>query len=86
MTGSPRAYPDDRIPRLASVAQSAGFIAGYQRAADREWAASEVRAAWAASLWVGVVFAKQDLAEGGSEHVDRLAAEIDERFAHAALR
>ena len=43
------------------------------------------RAAWAASLWVGLVFAKQDLAEGGSEHVDRLAAEIDERVAHAAL-
>jgi hypothetical protein len=76
---------EDGSDPIASVAQSADLIAGYQRAADREWAASEVRAAWAASLWVGLVFAKQDLAEGGSEHLERLAPEIDERLALAAL-
>jgi Ser/Thr protein kinase RdoA (MazF antagonist) len=70
---------------VASIAQTADFITSYRRFADREWAASEVRDAWAAALWVGLIFAKQEAAEGGSEHVDRLAAEIDERLRLAAL-
>jgi hypothetical protein len=47
----------------ASVAQTADFITSYQRFADREWEASEVRDAWAASLWLGLFFAKQEAAE-----------------------
>ncbi len=70
---------------IASVAQTADFVTGYRRFADREWGASEVHAAWAAALWPALVFAKQDLAEGGGEHADRLAGEIDERLHLAAL-
>jgi len=71
---------------IASVAQTADFITSYQRFADREWEASEVGDAWAASLWLGLVFAKQEAAEGGSQQLDRLAGEIDERLYRAALR
>jgi hypothetical protein len=70
---------------IASVAQTADFITSYQRFADREWGASEVRDAWAAVLWVGLIFAKQETAEGGSQLRDRLATEIDERLDRAAL-
>jgi hypothetical protein len=70
---------------IASVAQTADFIGSYRRWADREWEASEVRDAWAAGLWLGLVFAKQDLAEGSSEQLDRLAGEIDERLERAEL-
>ena len=71
---------------IASVAQTADFITRYQRFADREWGASEVRDAWAAGLWLELIFAKQDAAEGGSQQLDRLATEIDERLHRAALR
>ena len=71
---------------IASVAQTDDFITSYQRFADREWKASEVRDAWAASLWLGLVFAKQEAAEGGSQQLDRLAGEIDERLHRAALK
>ena len=70
----------------ASVAQTADFITCYQRFADREWEASEVRDAWAASLWLGLFFAKQEAAEGSSQQLDRLADEIDERLHRAALK
>ena len=69
----------------ASVSQTADFIANYQRAAGREWDPPDVQDAWAASLWVGLTFAKQDAAEGGSEHVGHLARDIDERLHRAAL-
>jgi len=71
---------------IASVAQTDDFITSYQRFADREWEALEVRDAWAASLWLGLVFAKQEAAEGGSQQLDRLAGEIDERLHRAALK
>ena len=35
---------------------------------------------------LGLVFAKQEAAEGGSQQLDRLAAEIDERLHRAALK
>jgi len=70
----------------ASVAQTADFITSYQLQAGREWEASEVRDAWAAGLWVRLIYAKQETAEGGSQQLDRLATEIDERLDHAALR
>jgi hypothetical protein len=69
----------------ASVAQTADFIASYQVHAGREWDRWEVRDAWAAGLWDRLTYAKQDTAEGGSEHVARLAAEIEERLDQAAL-
>lgn len=69
---------------IASVAQTADFITSYQRFAGREWEASEVRNAWAAGLWLGLIFAKQEAAEGGSQQLDRLATEIDERLDRAA--
>ena len=71
---------------IASVAQTDDFITSYQRFVDREWEALEVRDAWAASLWLGLVFAKQEAAEGGSQQLDRLAGEIDERLHRAALK
>jgi hypothetical protein len=71
---------------IASVAQTAHFITSYQRFADREWDASEVRDAWAAALWLGLVFAKQETAEGGGQQVDRLTGEIDERLHRAGLK
>lgn len=63
----------------ATVAQTADFITGYQRHAGREWEGWEVRDAWAAGLWLRLVYAKQDAAEGGTQQLDRLATEIDER-------
>jgi hypothetical protein len=36
--------------------------------------------------WNWTIYAKQDAAEGGSQQLDRLATEIDERLDHAALR
>lgn len=69
----------------ASVAQSAEFIVGYQQAAGREWAGQEVRDAWAAGLWVRLFNAKKDAADGGGLQLDRLAGEIGDRLALAAL-
>src|SRR5216683_540584 len=71
---------------IASVGQTADFIPSYQRFADRKWEASEVRDAWAAGLWLGLIFAKQEAAEGGSQQLDRLAGEIDEWLHRAALK
>ena len=69
----------------ASVAETADFIASYQHLAGREWDRCEIRDAWAAGLWVRLIYAKQEAAEGGSQQLDRLATEIDERLDHAAL-
>ena len=70
---------------IASLAQTTDFITSYQRLARREWHTSEVRDAWAAGLWVGLIYAKQDAAEGGTQHVEYLAAENHERLNRAAL-
>ncbi|HWG25032.1 hypothetical protein [Actinospica sp.] len=69
----------------ATVAQSAEFIAAYQRAADRRWSEPEVREAWAAGLWVRLFNAKKDAVDGGGPQLDRLADEVGERLALAAL-
>jgi hypothetical protein len=69
----------------ASVSQTADFIDSYQLQVGREWRRSEIRDAWAAGLWDRLMYVKQDTAEGGSEHVDRLATEIEERLDRAAL-
>jgi hypothetical protein len=76
----PRAGGSDHI---ASVEQTSDFIASYQRAIEREWDASQVQDAWAASLWVGLVFAKQDAAEGGNDHIAHLTDEVEERLHRA---
>jgi hypothetical protein len=73
--------PDDG----ASVAQTADFITSYQHMAGREWNTSEIRAAWAAGLWVQLFDAKQDAAKGGGPQLDRPASDIDERLDQAAL-
>ena len=70
----------------ASVAQTADFITSYQHQAGREWDRQEIRDAWAAGLWVRLIYAKQEAAEGGSQQLDRLATEIDERLDRAALK
>jgi hypothetical protein len=70
----------------ASIAQTADFITSYQHHAGREWKASEVQDAWVAGLWVRLIYAKQDTAEGSSQQLDRLATEIDERLERAALK
>lgn len=57
-----------------------------QLQAGREWDRWEIRDAWAAGPWVRLIYAKQEAAEGGSQQLDRLATEIDERLDHAALR
>ena len=69
----------------ASVAQNAEFIAGYQLAAGRQWTGPEVADAWAAGLWVRLFNAKKDAADGGGPQLDRLAGEISDRLALAAL-
>ncbi len=76
---------EDRPDQLASVAQTADFIASYQHLTGREWDISEIRDAWAAGLWVRLFDAKQEMAQGGGPQLDRLAAEIDERLDRAAL-
>ena len=70
----------------ATVAQTAEFIAGYRQAAERPWTASDVADAWAAGLWVRLFNAKKDAADGGGPQLDRLAGEIRNRLALAALR
>lgn len=69
----------------ATVARSAEFITGFQEHAGREWAPWEVRLAWAAGLWVRLLYVKQEAAEGGTHQRERLSAEIDERLDLAAL-
>ena len=70
----------------ASVAQTADFITAYQVQAGREWDRTETEAAWAAGLWVRLIYVKQEAAEdGGTHQLDRLATEIDERLDRAAL-
>jgi hypothetical protein len=69
----------------ATVAQSAEFIASYQQAAGRQWAEQQVRDAWAAGLWVRLFNAKKDAADSGGPQLDRLADEIADRLALAAL-
>lgn len=69
----------------ATIAQTADFITSYQQATGRPWDASVVQDAWAASLWVGLIFAKQDWAEGSSQHVEHLAHDLDERLHEAGL-
>jgi hypothetical protein len=69
----------------ATVAQSAEFIASYQQAAGRQWTDRKVRDAWAAGLWVRLFNAKKDAADGGGPQLDRLAGEIGDRLALAAL-
>lgn len=80
-------WPREEGPDVvtASVEQTADFVAGYQVHAGREWSLSETRDAWAAGLWLRLVYAKQDVAEGGREQVDRLATEIDERLDRAGM-
>jgi hypothetical protein len=69
----------------ATVAQSAEFIACYQQAAGRPWAGREIQDAWAAGLWVRLFNAKKDAADGGGPQLGRLADEIGDRLAMAAL-
>jgi Phosphotransferase enzyme family len=69
----------------ASVEQTEDFIAGYQRAAGQQWTEPEIQDAWAAGLWVRLFNAKKDAAEGGGPQLDRLAGEVDERLARAAI-
>ena len=69
----------------ASVEQTEDFIAGYQRAAGRHWTEPEIQDAWAAGLWVRLFNTKKDAAEGGGPQIDRLAGEVDERLARAAI-
>jgi hypothetical protein len=69
----------------ATVAQSTDFITCYQQAAGRPWTDREAQDAWAAGLWVRLFNAKKDAADGGGPRLDRLAGEISERLALAAL-
>jgi Ser/Thr protein kinase RdoA (MazF antagonist) len=69
----------------ATVAQSEEFIACYQLAARRRWTEREAEDAWAAGLWVRLFNAKKDAADGGGPQLDRLASEIGDRLALAAL-
>ena len=81
-------WPREEGPDVvtASVAQTADFITSSQHQAGRDWDRWEIRDAWAAGLWVRLIYAKQDAAEGGSQQLDRLATEIDERLDRAALK
>ena len=55
-------WPREEGPDVvtASVAQTADFITSYQLQAGREWDRWEIRDAWAAGLWVRLIYAKQE--------------------------
>jgi hypothetical protein len=76
---------EDGSDPIASIAQTADFITGYRRVADRKWEESEVRDAWAAGLWLGLCFVKQEAAEGGRQQLDNLAGDLAERLHRAGL-
>ena len=69
----------------AAVAQSADFIAAYQRAAGGRWTEAEIADAWAAGLWVRLFNARKDAADGGGPRLDRLAGERAGRLSRAGL-
>jgi hypothetical protein len=69
----------------ATVAQSADFLAAYQVAAGTRWTDRQLQDAWAAGLWVRLFDAKVEAADGGDSQLDRLAAELPDRLALAAL-
>jgi hypothetical protein len=69
----------------ATVEQSAGFLAAYEAAAGTRWDDRDLRAAWAAGLWVRLFNAKKDAAAGGGPQLDRLAGELADRLALAGL-
>jgi hypothetical protein len=69
----------------ATVAQSAQFLAAYERARGHPWTDDEYEAAWASGAW-GVAFnAKKDTVEPdrGGPPADELAAELAERLCRA---
>lgn len=69
----------------ASVAQTADFLSAYQSAAGTSWTARQAQLVPAAGLWVRLFNAKKDAARGGGPQLDRLAGEIAQRLARAAL-
>lgn len=76
---------EGEIVQATTVAQSADFIASYQKAASTHWNERDIQNAWAAGLWVRLFNAKKDAAFGDFPELDRLAAEIDDRLSLAAL-
>jgi Ser/Thr protein kinase RdoA (MazF antagonist) len=70
----------------ATVGQSADFIACYPAAAGLSWSRRDIEHCWAAGLWVLLFNAKKEAYDGGGPQLDRLAGEIAERLALAALR
>ncbi|WP_433218795.1 hypothetical protein ACQP00_13445 [Dactylosporangium sp. CS-047395] len=66
----------------ATVEESAGFLDGYQRACGRAFSGDEVRAAWAAGLWIRLFNAKKWALDG----LDALGQdEAEERARMAGL-
>ncbi len=71
-------WPCGLVPRAATVDESGQFIEAYLRAAGRAWTVTEVRAAWAAGLWVDAFNAKKASLDGyewlaAADANDRLA-------------
>ena len=73
------------VGEAASITQTAAFISAYQASAGATWMARQVQCAWTAGLRVRLFNAKKDARQGGGPQLDRLAAEISERFAWAGL-
>ena len=69
----------------ATVAQSAQFLAAYERARSRPWTADEQEVAWASGAWVVAFNAKKDTVDAGrgGPLADVLAAELAERLRRA---
>ena len=77
--------PPGRQARPPPLLRARSSSPSYQQAAGRQWTEREVQDAWAAGLWVRLFNAKKDEADGGGPQLDRLAGEIGDRLALAAL-
>lgn len=65
---------------------AAGSGPGRPQAAGRQRTRHEVQDAWAAGLWVRLFNAKKNASDGGGSQLDRLAGEIGDQLALAAIQ
>jgi hypothetical protein len=69
----------------ATVAQSAQFLAAYERARGHPWTDDELQVAWATGAWVVAFNAKKDTVDAGrgGRPAGEVAAELAERLRRA---
>lgn len=69
----------------ATVDESGRFLDAYQQQRGRPWSRDELRAAWAAGIWVRSFNAKKDAFVGGGLQFNCLEAQVAERSSLAGL-